>query len=38
MAMQSNDRREFLKMGGAALATTAVSWNATQLCEHRGCE
>jgi predicted dehydrogenase len=28
MSMQSNDRREFLKMGGAALATTAVSWNA----------
>jgi predicted dehydrogenase len=27
--MQGNDRREFLKMGGAALATTAVSWNAT---------
>ena len=26
--MQSNDRREFLKMSGAALATTAVSWNA----------
>jgi predicted dehydrogenase len=26
--MQSNDRREFLKLGGAALATTAVSWNA----------
>ena len=29
MATQGNDRREFLKMGGAALATTAVSWNAT---------
>src|SRR5712675_3345708 len=28
MGMQG-DRREFLKMGGAALATTAVSWNAT---------
>jgi predicted dehydrogenase len=28
MSMQSNDRREFLKMGGAALATTAVSWDA----------
>jgi len=28
MATQGNDRREFLKMGGAALATTAVSWNA----------
>ena len=28
MAMQDNDRREFLKMGGAALATTAVSWSA----------
>ncbi len=29
MATQGNDRREFLKMGGAALAATAVSWNAT---------
>jgi len=29
MALQDNNRREFLKMGGAALATTAVSWNAT---------
>ncbi len=28
MAMPGNDRREFLKMGGAALAATAVSWNA----------
>jgi hypothetical protein len=28
MATQGNDRREFLKLGGAALATTAVSWNA----------
>src|SRR5580698_4292759 len=28
MTMHSNDRREFLKIGGAALATTAVSWNA----------
>src|SRR5580693_8998499 len=28
MTMQNNDRREFLKLGGAALATTAVSWNA----------
>ena len=28
MAMQDNDRREFLKLGGAALAATAVSWNA----------
>jgi predicted dehydrogenase len=28
MSTQSNDRREFLKMGGAVLATTAVSWNA----------
>src|SRR6202047_3131900 len=28
MATQGNDRREFLKMGGAALAATAVSWNA----------
>ena len=26
--MHSNDRREFLKVGGAALAATAVSWNA----------
>jgi predicted dehydrogenase len=29
MALQDNNRREFLKMSGAALATTAVSWNAT---------
>src|SRR5580692_11209022 len=29
MALQENNRREFLKMGGAALAATAVSWNAT---------
>src|SRR5882762_2853015 len=28
MATQGNDRRECLKMGGAALAATAVSWNA----------
>src|ERR1700728_5084417 len=28
MATQGNDRREFLKLGGAALATTAVSWSA----------
>ena len=28
MAAEGNDRREFLKMGGAALASTAVSWNA----------
>src|SRR5246127_4235280 len=28
MATQGNDRREFLKMGGSALAATAVSWNA----------
>jgi predicted dehydrogenase len=27
--MQTNDRREFLKMSGAVLATTAVSWTAT---------
>ena len=27
--MQGNDRREFLKMGGTALAATAVSWNAS---------
>ena len=27
--MHPNDRREFLKMSGAALATTAVSWTAT---------
>ncbi len=26
--MQSNDRREFLKMGGAALTASMVSWNA----------
>jgi predicted dehydrogenase len=29
MALQDNNRRNFLKLGGAALATTAVSWNAT---------
>jgi predicted dehydrogenase len=29
MAGQDNNRREFLKMSGAALATTAVSWTAT---------
>src|ERR1700743_3619087 len=29
MATPGNDRREFLKMGGAALAASAVSWNAT---------
>ena len=28
MPTQGNDRREFLKLGGAALATTAVSWSA----------
>ncbi len=28
MATQGNDRREFLKKGGAALAATAVSWSA----------
>src|SRR6201995_1940941 len=28
MAAEGNDGREFLKMGGAALASTAVSWNA----------
>src|SRR5271156_951080 len=28
MATQGNDRREFLKIGGAALAATAVSWSA----------
>ena len=28
MATQGNDRREFLKKGGAALAATAVSWTA----------
>src|SRR5277367_3786643 len=27
--MQTNDRREFLKMSGAVLATTAASWTAT---------
>jgi predicted dehydrogenase len=29
MALQDNNRREFLKMSGVALAATAVSWNAT---------
>jgi predicted dehydrogenase len=28
MTMQGNDRREFLKVGGVALAATAVSWSA----------
>ena len=28
MALQDNNRREFLKLGGTALAATAVSWNA----------
>ncbi len=28
MESKGNDRREFLKLGGAALATTAVSWSA----------
>jgi predicted dehydrogenase len=28
MALQDNNRREFIKLGGAALAATAVSWNA----------
>src|ERR1700723_4167967 len=28
MALESNDRREFLKLGSGALAATAVSWNA----------
>jgi len=29
MELQDKNRREFLKIGSAALATTAVSWNAT---------
>jgi predicted dehydrogenase len=29
MVLEKNDRREFLKVGGAALAATAVSWNAS---------
>jgi predicted dehydrogenase len=29
MALPESNRREFLKVGGAALAATAVSWNAT---------
>jgi predicted dehydrogenase len=28
MGVKGNDRREFLKLGGAALASTAVSWTA----------
>src|SRR5271157_881188 len=28
MPFENNNRREFLKTGGAALAATAVSWNA----------
>ena len=29
MTIQTNDRREFLKMSGAVLVTTAASWTAT---------
>src|SRR3984885_8357549 len=29
MELQDKNRREFLKIGSAALATTACSWNAT---------
>ena len=29
MVLEKNDRRQFLKVGGAALAATAVSWNAS---------
>ena len=29
MTLQDNERRKFLKLGGATLAATAVSWNAT---------
>jgi predicted dehydrogenase len=29
MVLKDNNRREFLKVGGAALAATAVSWNAS---------
>ena len=29
MAIDGNNRREFLRMGGAALAATTVSWSAS---------
>src|ERR1700721_382995 len=36
MTTQGNDRREFLKIGSAALAATAVSWNATSYASLMG--
>ncbi len=29
MAIEGNNRREFLRTGGAALAATTVSWSAS---------
>jgi predicted dehydrogenase len=36
MAFENNNRREFLKVGGAALAATAVSWNASSYAQVLG--
>ena len=36
MAFDNNNRREFLKVGSAALAATAVSWNASSYAQIRG--
>ena len=36
MVFENNDRRQFLKAGGAALAATAVSWNAKSYAQILG--
>ena len=36
MNPNQNNRREFLKAGGAALAATAVSWNAKSYAQILG--
>jgi predicted dehydrogenase len=36
MVFENNNRREFLKVGGAALAATAVSWNASSYAQILG--
>src|ERR1700733_3597292 len=36
METNQNNRREFLKAGGAALAATAVSWNAKSYAQIAG--
>jgi hypothetical protein len=36
MLLKQNDRRQFLKVGGAALAATAVSWNAKSYAQILG--